>query len=80
VLWLDGMCSKVRFQREAWMPPCAVAGEPGRAVAAYDEGGDLLYRCRHGFASPVQCPLDILVLLPAPATTRDARRGAHPDG
>ena len=50
-----------------------------RAVLQHGEGGELLSRFRHGFESPVQCTSAIIMLLPATATTRDARRGDHPD-
>ena len=59
--------------------PSAVADTAERAVLQHSERGDLLYRFRHGFESPVQCTSAIIVLLPVTATTRDARRGDHPD-
>src|SRR5262249_32294208 len=41
VLWLDGMCGKVRFQLEERMQPFTMACKNGRAVAENGEGGFL---------------------------------------
>ena len=58
--WLDGMFSKIIFQLEERMEPFAVAGENGRAVAEYGEGGFVL--CRHRFVPLIMAsPLSLTV-------------------
>jgi hypothetical protein len=39
IFWLEDMCSKIRFQLEERMQPCAITCEYGRAVAEDGEGG-----------------------------------------